>query len=147
MINQKCQYALRALFELSKAYGKGPVTISRIAREQDIPVKFLEAILNELKKGGFTDSRRGSGGGCFLRKHPREISVKEVLQFVQGDINPVGCVEAGKKTDCSFQRDCVFLPMWKKVHDAVNRIYGSTSFQTLLDQERLRKKDRICYSI
>ena len=62
-VSQKCQYALRAVFELAKQYGKGPTKILHIAELQAIPVRFLEVILVQLKRGGFVDSQRGKEGG------------------------------------------------------------------------------------
>ena len=65
LVSQKSQYALRAIFELAKEYGKGP-KIAHIAEAQAIPVRFLEVILVHLKRGGFVDSQRGKEGGYFL---------------------------------------------------------------------------------
>ena len=65
-LSQKCQYAVRAIFELAKHYGRGPVAISQIAASQAIPQRFLENILNELRPTGLIESRRGIQGGYLL---------------------------------------------------------------------------------
>ena len=62
LVSQKCQYALRALFELAKRNGEGPVKIAAIAKAQAIPPRFLEVILSQLKQGSFVESQRGSEG-------------------------------------------------------------------------------------
>lgn len=137
-ITQKCQYALRALFELAKRSGNKiePAKISDIAEAQKIPPRFLEVILNELKQGGFADSRRGKDGGYFLKRMPHELTVGEVIRFVQGPIGPVDCVEETDEKNCPLSGTCVFLSLWQDVEAAVANIYDSKSFQDLLDEEK-----------
>lgn len=149
MISQKCQYAIRAVFELSRQYGQGPVKISHIAEQQDIPVKFLEVILNQLKTGDFVDSKRGSSGGYFLMQYPENITVGQIITFIQGTVKPVSCVEsAGSGNQCSLKNKCVFLPMWRKVHEAVTDVYDKTTFADLVRQDAAEnQQDKICYSI
>ena len=73
-ISQKCQYAVRAILELARSFGKGPIKVARIAARQDIPPRFLEAILNELRQGGFVQSLRGAQGGYLLLIPPDQIT-------------------------------------------------------------------------
>jgi Rrf2 family protein len=89
---QKSQYALRALFELSKLYNTGPIKISHIAEAQAIPLRFLEIILNQLKQAGFVGSVRGKEGGYYLARTPDTLSIGEVIRFIQGPMDPVDCV-------------------------------------------------------
>ncbi len=135
-VSQKCQYALRAVFELAKRYEQGPAKISEIAAVQAIPIRFLEVILNQLKQGGFTDSRRGKEGGYFLIRHPQELTVGEVIRFVEGPLGPVECVNASPLEKCPLRGECVFYPMWDRVKIAVTEIYDSTTFQDLVEEER-----------
>jgi Rrf2 family protein len=86
LITQKCQYALRAVFALARREGRGPTKIAEIAREQAIPVRFLEVILGQLKQGGFVDSRRGADGGYFIVRSPREIAVGDIVRFIDGPL-------------------------------------------------------------
>jgi len=139
LISQKCQYALRAVFELSKRYGSGPTRISDIASAQAIPPRFLEVILSQLKQGGFVRSKRGNEGGYELAKDPGQVTVGEIIRFVEGPFGPVDCV-MGKKKDnkCPFYGDCVFLPMWERVAEAVSDVYDSSTFQTLVENEAER---------
>jgi Rrf2 family protein len=136
MVSQKCQYALRAVFELSKHFGKGPVKIAEIAEEQAIPVRFLEVILSQLKQGGFVESRRGRDGGYLLSRSPDRLAVGDVIRFVEGPIGPVSCV-AGNPTDtCPLHGGCVFLSMWERAREAVTEVYDRTTFEDLVDEER-----------
>jgi Rrf2 family protein len=130
------QYALRALLELSKHKGKGPKKISEIARAQAIPLRFLEVILSQLKGSGLVDSKRGYYGGYFLVRKPDQISVGEVLRFLQGKEDPAHKISCMSKKDCPFECDCAFVPLWKQVNDAVFKIYNETTFQDLLNNEK-----------
>ena len=135
LVSQKCQYALRAVFELAKHYGGDPVKVGDIADAQAIPPRFLEVILNQLKQAGFVESKRGAEGGYRLIHSPESLNVGDILRFVQGPIGPVGCVAGGETETCPLRGSCVFMPMWKKVQDAMTTIYDSTTLQHLLNEE------------
>ena len=133
---KKEQYALRALLELAKHRGKGPKKISEIAQAQAIPPRFLEVILSQLKGSGLVDSKRGYYGGYFLVRKPDQITVGEVLLFLQGEDDPAHKISCMSKKKCPFECDCAFVPLWKEVTDAVFKIYNETTFQDLLNNER-----------
>ena len=133
---KKEQYALRALLELAKHRGKGPKKISEIAQAQAIPPRFLEVILSQLKGSGLVDSKRGYYGGYFLVRKPDQITVGEVLLFLQGEDDPAHKISCMSKKNCPFECDCAFVPLWKEVTDAVFKIYNETTFQDLLNNER-----------
>jgi len=148
MVSQKCQYALRAIFELAKHYGQGPVKISDVAEAQAIPPRFLEVILSQLKQGGFVESRRGPGGGYLLVREPRHLVVGQVLRFVEGPLGPIVCVADSSVEPCPIHDRCALLPMWEKVHEAMAAVYDGTTFQDLLDEEaRMRTEYVPTYAI
>jgi Rrf2 family transcriptional regulator, cysteine metabolism repressor len=134
-ISQKGQYALRAIYELARQFKKGMIKISQVAEAQAIPVKFLEAILNELKHGGFVDSRRGSEGGYYLLVAPEDLTVGQVLRYVEGPFDPVGCSGQSARENCPLRDGCVFLPMWERAGQAVADVYDHTTFKDLIDQD------------
>lgn len=92
-LSQKCYYAIRAVFELAKAPSGRAVKIGEIAERQQIPVKFLEAILGQLKRGGFVESRRGADGGYLLLRPAGGITVGDIIRYVEGPLHPVKCLE------------------------------------------------------
>ena len=134
-VSQKCQYALRAVFELGKRSDGQPTPVSTIAEVQAIPGRFLELILRQLRNGGFVESRRGVQGGYLLAVSPRTLSVGDVIRFVDGPIAPVRCVLGGKDVDCPLREKCAFMGMWRKARDAVAEVYDETTFQDLIDEE------------
>ncbi|MBM4019953.1 MAG: Rrf2 family transcriptional regulator [Planctomycetes bacterium] len=135
MITQKCQYALRAIFELSRRAGKGPVKISDIAAAQSIPPQFLETILNQLKQAGYVESRRGVRGGYVLTVSPKQLSAGDIIRRIDGLGKPVKCVVGGG-LDCPMRGNCAFNEMWEKAGAALSKIFDSTTFHDLLEKQR-----------
>ena len=142
-LSQKCQYALRAVFELTARQGRGPTKIAEIAAAQSIPVRFLELILGELKHGGFVESRRGMRGGYLLRAPAHKLTVGRIIHFVDGPIAPVDFVGGTSQTDW----DPVFVDMWGRVNEAVTQFYENTTFGDLLDQQAARNRNATNYCI
>ncbi|HPD13952.1 MAG TPA: Rrf2 family transcriptional regulator [Planctomycetota bacterium] len=142
-VSQKCQYAVRAVFELSKRYGAGPVRIADIAEAQAIPARFLEVILNQLKQAGFVVSQRGSRGGYALARPPAELAVGDVIRFIEGPVGPVVCAMGSSHNECPLYGGCVFLPMWERVRSAVSGVYDQTTFQSLVEQDARRSAEYV----
>lgn len=134
-ISQKCQYALRAVFELTKRYGGPPTSVSAIAEAQAIPGRFLELILRQLRGGGFVESRRGVQGGYLLAAGPGVLSAGDIIRFIDGPVAPVRCLVGALDVDCPLRGRCAFMGMWRKARDAVAEIYDHTMFQDLIDEE------------
>jgi len=136
LVTQKSQYALRAIYELAKHKGKGPIKISQIAQAQAIPLRFLEVILNQLKHSGFVKSKRGYHGGYFLLRSPDKITVGDIIRYTGESLSPVHCLDSTFKINCPIGSNCAFLPMWSKVQKAIFEIYDGTTMQNLLDYEK-----------
>lgn len=115
-ISVKTEYALHAVLDLALQPAGEPVKIADIARRQKIPQKFLELILSSLKQGGFVESRRGAEGGYRLAKPANEITVGDVLSFL----------EEGKKA--KRRATDPFSGLWKKVDEVVSGIVDHTTF-------------------
>jgi len=134
LVPQKSQYALRAVFELARQYGRGPVKIAEVARTQVIPLRFLEVILSQLKQGGFVSSQRGSEGGYFIVRDPHDLTVGELMRFLQGPLSPVSCLTDDPRSRCSLYGECVFLAMWEKVRLGISQVLDNVTFQDLVEQ-------------
>jgi Rrf2 family transcriptional regulator, cysteine metabolism repressor len=129
-ISYKGDYSLKAMLDLSEHHGIELVTSRDMARRIDAPVKFLEQVLLQLKKGGFIESRRGKEGGYMLSKFPGEISVGDVVRYIDGPIEPIACLNY-KYADCTDIKRCVFKKMWEKVHKATTEIIDNVTFEDL----------------
>ena len=135
-VSQKCQYAVRALFELAKRRHEGPVSAALVARSQGIPQRFLEVIFGELRQGGFVAAQRGREGGYRLVKPAEELHVTDILRFVDGPLGPVGCVDRAEDiAACPLHGACVFLPMWQRVAAAIEDSLATTTLAALVAEE------------
>jgi Rrf2 family protein len=142
MLSHKTKYALKALFVMSEDYGRGPLLISEIAKRGDIPKRFLELILLELKNHGILRSKKGKGGGYILSKPPEEISVGQVIRMLEGPLAPLPCASLTayeKCEDCHDERTCGVRLLMKQVRDQTAAILDSAS---LADMLKLSKAGR-----
>ncbi len=147
LVSQKSRYAVRAIFELAKHVGEGPVKIADIAQVQAIPPRFLEVILGQLKQVGFVKSIRGSRGGYLLARSPATLSVGEIIGFVQGPDDSIACIEGSSRRMCPLYPDCIFMPLWDKAQKAVSEVYKETTFEYLLDEEKAKNQYVTSYAI
>lgn len=149
MLSKKAQYALKALGYLTEKYTAGPtgqavagesagtaserpVLISEISVERQIPIKFLESILLQLKNADILDSRKGKGGGYFLKQHPSTITIARVLRNIDGPIAMLPCVSLYfyKKCEDCQEKSCRINKMFCEVRDATLQVLEK---RTLLD--------------
>lgn len=142
-ISKRCQYALKAVFELAMRNTGQPVKIYDIAGAQNMPPRFLEAILNQLRHAGFVDSRRGNEGGYMLARPAEELTVGQIIRCVQGTISVTdGNSEKPDKSE-SFFGDYAFAQLWQKIDNAISQICDSTTFAELVEYEMAEKTVRV----
>jgi Rrf2 family protein len=118
------EYALRALLVLGLHYSEDVVPIKMISDQQNIPKRFLEQILNDLKSAGIVQSRRGVAGGYRLARKPEEITLAAVVRHLEGALAPVSCVSERfyEKCSCPDEARCAIRSVMKEVREAVVRI-------------------------
>jgi len=138
-ITYKGDYALKAMLDLALHYDKGLVTIHDLAKRADIPIKFLEQVLLDLKKGEFVESRRGKVGGYLLARPPSRIKLGEVIRFIDGPIDPVACVDK-KYHGCTDIYRCIFRSVWQEVSSAISDIVDNITFEDLVNKIDKQKK-------
>ena len=134
MLSKKSQYAFKALTYLSEHYQKGPVLISDISKKKKIPLKFLENILLELKKADILDSKKGKGGGYFLKKDPAKIKVATIVRLINGPIAMLPCVSLYFYERCKNcdEKSCGLHDMMIDVRDATLAILESRTLADLV---------------
>lgn len=143
MISKKTKYALKALIFLAREYNRGPILISDLAREERIPKKFLELILLALKNNGILLSRKGKGGGYYLGKPPREVSLGNVIRILEGPLAPVPCVSEtayARCDECVDERTCGIRLVMKDVRDALAKILDGTTLADVLERIDLERQ-------
>ncbi len=134
MLSKKSQYAFKALTYLSEKYKEGPVLISEIAAKRKIPLKFLESILLELKKADILDSKKGKGGGYFLKQKPEKVKVSTVIRLINGPIAMLPCVSLYFYERCKNcnEKHCGLHDMMIEVRDATLNIVENRTLKDLI---------------
>ena len=134
LINQKKQYALRAVYELAKHQDGPPLKSAEIAQSQAIPQRFLEIILNQLKHAGIVSAKRGYTGGFRLKRPAHEITVNQIFQaFDETCGEATACVSCLLNGNCPFYGDCAFMPLWEELQAAIDEICRNTTVQKLIN--------------
>ena len=117
-ITSKSPYALRALAELARSGGTGPVPIGELARRREIPVQFLEGLFATLRRAGVLQSQRGVKGGYTFARPPAEITVLEIVELLEGELG----VEASG-------------PVWVEAVEAVRAVLGGVTIADVAQRE------------
>jgi Rrf2 family protein len=151
MLSVKAKYGLRALTVLARQFGQGPVLIASLAATEQIPHKFLELILLDLKRNGILESKKGKGGGYQLRKPPSEVSLGELIRVLDGPIALLPCVSQSayqRCEDCIDEATCGLHHVMKDVRDATATILdGTTLADVLARSQKARESNRTMYHI
>lgn len=135
-LSTKGEYASRAMLELALHYEKRPLHIRDISRAQDIPQRFLEQILLQLKRAGLLRSRKGPDGGYYLARPPGEINVAEVIRAMDGPLAPIDCVSVTAYEVCPHERTCSLKGLWREVRDVIAEVLERTTFADLAEKAR-----------
>lgn len=138
-ISQKGLYALEALMTLAQRHEEGAIKIRDIAGESDLPEKFLELILLELKNARIVDSVRGARGGYQLRRDPAEIPLSDVIRLIDGPLAPLGDAELlrGKIAEDADHR--ALYEVFLEVRDAAAKILENTTVADLVERGKAKK--------
>ncbi len=146
-ISKKCQYALKAVLELAWRNQGQPVKTQDIAKAQQISPRFMEIILNELKHGGFVESRRGNEGGYMLARDSRDLTVREIIEYMEGPISVAPGSEKNTEKAPLLGNE-VFAELWQEINNAVFEACDNKSFADLVEFEQAkRNKCALNYSI
>ncbi|MFZ5856396.1 MAG: RrF2 family transcriptional regulator [Chloroflexota bacterium] len=131
-ITRQADYAVRAVLYLSRMGNNQRAATSTVAQEQNIPPSFLAKIISQLSIAGLLHTSRGARGGVTLAREPKEITLLEVIEAIDGPIQLNECV--GDGGTCTFDNDCPLRPVWCEAQEElVSRLKG-TNFEQLLAQ-------------
>ena len=137
-LSQRGEYALRALLVMGMNHGPGVIRIKDIAQQQNIPRRFLEQILNDLKSAGFVQSKRGVAGGYRLQRGPDQISLADIIRHLEGPLAPVGCVSVNyyQRCSCPDEDKCAIRSVMQEVRDAIVGVLEGVTVAHMCDRVR-----------
>ena len=140
-LSTKSRYATRAMVELARYYGQGPVQLKEIASSQDISVKYLEQVLLPLRTSGYIYTVKGARGGYCLSENPEKITVYNIVECVEGSLAPVACVD--KSDFCQRTESCVTREVWARLKTVIAReLEGITLADLAKKAERLNRENK-----
>ena len=131
-ISQKGLYALQAMMTLARRHDQGAIKIRDIAAESDLPEKFLELILLELKNARIVDSTRGARGGYRLRRDPAEIPLSDIIRLIDGPIAPLGDADQLRTMIAKHDDHRALYQVFLEVRDAAAKILESTTIADIV---------------
>jgi Rrf2 family protein len=137
-LSVRSEYALRALIVLGETYGEGIVRIQTISERQDIPKRFLEQILNDLRSGGFVESRRGMAGGYRLARPPQEITLAALVSYIQGALpqTPPPAARSGAGGQRPDEAALAIFSVVQEVRDAMRAVLEKLTLADLCERAR-----------
>jgi len=138
-ISQKGLYALQAMMTLARRHGQGAIKIREIAAESDLPEKFLELILLELKNARIVDSVRGARGGYKLRRDPAEIPLSDIIRLMDGPLAPMGDAEQLRSLIAKDSDHRALYEVFLAVRDAAAKILENTSVADIAGGGKAKK--------
>ena len=131
-LSAKADYAVRAVLVLAAHDGDTLMKGEAIARAQDLPPKFVEGILSQLKNAGIVASQRGPDGGYRLARPASEVTLAEVMRIVDG---PIAAVAGVRPEDVSYPPGAEALPaIWLKAREALRSVLDETTFQDIVER-------------
>jgi Rrf2 family protein len=153
MISKKTIYAFKALIHLAGTPSGQPILIADLARDENIPKKFLEFILLSLRKGGLLLSRVGKGGGYTLSLPANKITIGSIVRILEGDIAPVQCLSTtnyARCEECQDEETCGIRLTMADVNVALSSVLDGLTLADMVERSenvRSKRENVVDYSI
>lgn len=136
-LSTKGRYGTRALLEMARHYGEGPLLLKDIAERQQISLQYLEHLIGPLVGAGLVKTTRGFKGGVWLARPPAEIKLSEAMQLLEGDITPVECIN--NPSVCTRSRMCATRDVWDEMKQAMYGVLASTTLEDLVKRQEVKE--------
>ena len=139
-LSTRGRYGLRFVLELARRFGDGPIFLGDIARKQDISEKYLGQLVIPLKNADLIRSQRGAHGGYMLTREPSAITLRQVVEAVEGSLALVECVDHPET--CSRSNGCIHRDVWARVTECISGTLESITLQDLVDRSKKRSRKK-----
>jgi len=140
-LSKKSDYALRALFTLVGHKGSGPISIRELAERNDIPRRFLEQIMLDMKQQGWVNSIPGRDGGFELAKNPNQITMGEIVRHFDGILAPISCVSTSHYEPCTQEGSCRFRRVMLDIRNYVVRMMDGATLAGVFSGALVRHEE------
>jgi len=148
-ISKKTRYGLRAMIEIACFYGEGALSAKKISKYQDIPLQYLEQILNRLKKVGLLKTIRGPKGGYILAKDPLKIRISTIIEVLESKDGLTECVNSSKETLSERPELASAKRFWERLDKIIKKELTSTNLKDLCPKnpKQVRIKHNYAFEI
>ena len=140
-ISKKTDYALRVLFTLVEHYGRGPIPIRELARRNEVPKRFLEHIMLDLKTQGWVESTPGKNGGYILAQKPDKIKMGQVVRHFDGVVSPINCVSVNSYERCSQESVCRFRRVFLDARNYVTQLMDGATLASVFQGQPVSRRE------
>lgn len=131
MVSTKGRYALRVMIDLAQNNCGKYISLTDIAKRQEISVKYLEAVIAILNRSGLLLSKMGKNGGYRLAKSPDQYYIGDILKLTEGGFAPVSCLEC-RENPCVRAAECITLPMWQELYGLISGYLDKLTIEDLI---------------
>jgi Rrf2 family protein len=136
-LSTKGRYGVRLMIDLAAHYGEGPILLREIAKREEISEKYLSNLVNPLKAMGLVEATRGVHGGYVLGKLPAEITMKEIIEILEGPLCLVECVE--KPAACDRTAHCITRDLWRETADGMAQVLGKYTLADMVERQKAKR--------
>lgn len=145
-LSTKGRYGARLMLDLAVYYGNGPILLKDVAERQGISEKYLGHLVAPLKAAGLINSTRGAHGGYMLAREPREITLKEVIQTLEGSLSLVECVDTSRI--CQRVKSCVTRDIWEEASEKMMQVLEASTLEDMVNRQKQKEQlQPLVYSI
>lgn len=134
-LSTKGRYGLMAMFELALNYGEGPISLKKVAQNQELSDNYLEQLFSVLRKDGLLNSVRGSRGGYMLSKAPKDITVGDILRSLEGNLAPAECVVEDDGAECCKVDGCTTKLVLMKIKNSIDEVVDSITLEDMINNK------------
>ena len=142
-ISTRSRYGLRLMLQLAQNYGRGPMQLNDISEKEQISLKYLGQIIIQLKAAGLVTSIRGAQGGYLLARRPKDITLLDIVQKLEGDANLIDCID--ESANCNRSSECIVQEVWKSLSAELKKSLKKFTLYSIL--EKKKNEDNYVYNI
>ncbi|MDQ6884345.1 MAG: RrF2 family transcriptional regulator [Candidatus Dormibacteraeota bacterium] len=134
----RSEYGIRVMVRLGRSYGAGPVPLADLARQEDLPLPYLEQIAAQLRRAGLVSSRMGVKGGYALARRPETVSMADIVRSLEGSLAPVSCLaEGGGPGECTHaDTPCSAHAFWEQLQGTITASLQAVSVADLMKERQ-----------
>lgn len=146
-LSTRGRYAIRAASNLAVRHSAEPVPLKTIAKEEHIPLRYLEQLMNRMRRNGILESSRGPGGGYRLKRPPGDISLGEIISAIEGRVAVAGCVKPDRRKNCRIEKSCASRLFWADLSAMIQSVMDNVTLQELASGNWGTKMSQPCSRI